>query len=97
MKSPPGQLYRVLISLDPAMNLSSYVADFTFKVSQLSLSTLPRNLWEYYIEYLWDYKPSSWVARIAYTSRLLAILLILPILVLTLLVCHGLILIRAEY
>jgi hypothetical protein len=67
------------------MNVSSYVADFTFHVSP---STLPRFLWDYYVQYLWAYKPSSWVARIAYTSRLLAILLILPVLVLTLLVCH---------
>jgi len=44
-------------------------------------------LWNFYIDYLWHWNdhPKSWVSRIAYTSRVLAILLIMPIVVLTLL------------
>ncbi|KAF7361663.1 J-kappa-recombination signal binding protein [Mycena venus] len=55
--------------------------------SSLSISSMPKMLWTLYIDYLWNWTdhPNSWVSRIAYTSRVLAILLIMPIVVLTLL------------
>jgi len=61
-----------------ATNILRYVP------SQVSLLA-PGTLWDYYVEYLWNYQPNSWVARTAYTSRVLAILASLPIIVLALL------------
>jgi len=42
-------------------------------------------LWNWYIDYLWNYDSNSWVATIAYAFRIWAILAILPSLVLALL------------
>ncbi|KAJ7091191.1 hypothetical protein C8R44DRAFT_891591 [Mycena epipterygia] len=55
--------------------------------SSVNVSSISRIVWDFYVDYLWNWTdyPNSWVSRIAYTSRVLAILLILPILVLTLL------------
>ncbi|KAJ7268731.1 hypothetical protein B0H12DRAFT_1045252 [Mycena haematopus] len=55
--------------------------------SSLSLSSTPRMIWSLYIDYLWHWTdhPNSWISRIAYTCRVLAIMLIMPIVVLTLL------------
>ncbi|KAJ6499043.1 hypothetical protein C8R45DRAFT_101849 [Mycena sanguinolenta] len=55
--------------------------------SSLILSSMPRVIWNFYIDYLWNWTdyPHSWISRIAYTCRVLAILLIMPIVVLTLL------------
>ncbi|KAJ6587113.1 hypothetical protein DFH09DRAFT_246174 [Mycena vulgaris] len=55
--------------------------------SYLNVSALFRMVWDFYVDYLWNWTdyPHSWVSRIAYTARVLAILLILPIVVLTLL------------
>ncbi|KAJ7287850.1 hypothetical protein C8J57DRAFT_1496262 [Mycena rebaudengoi] len=52
-----------------------------------TISSLPRLGWDLYIDYLWNWTdyPNSWISRIAYTSRVLAILFILPIVILTLL------------
>ena len=52
----------------------------------MMLLTLPTTLWDLYVEYLWDYKPGSWVGSAASTFRLLAFLSILPFVILTLLV-----------
>ena len=46
-------------------------------------------LWNWYIDYLWNYDSNSWVATIAYAFRIWAILAILPTLVLGLLVSSG--------
>ncbi|KDR75185.1 hypothetical protein GALMADRAFT_279957 [Galerina marginata CBS 339.88] len=67
------------------MNLSFYTSEFTLQVSQISPTSIPGTLWAYYIEYLWLYKPDSWVARMAYSFRVLAILVSLPIVILGLL------------
>ncbi|KAJ6594108.1 hypothetical protein B0H19DRAFT_1093828 [Mycena capillaripes] len=58
-----------------------------FSSSSVNISSMPRLLWNFYVDYLWNWTdhPNSWVSRVAYTSRVLAILLILPIVVLTLL------------
>ncbi|KAG2338660.1 hypothetical protein BDR05DRAFT_968947 [Suillus weaverae] len=59
--------------------------------SHLSLSSAPRLVWHAYIEYLWNPHPGSWVSQVAYSFRVLAFLLILPVVILTLLVrqpCH---------
>ncbi|KAF8635229.1 hypothetical protein AX17_004004 [Amanita inopinata Kibby_2008] len=52
---------------------------------ELPLTSIPAVLWRYYIDYLWVYKPDSWVARAANTARVLAILVALPIIILGLL------------
>lgn len=53
--------------------------------SHLSFSSTPRLLWHAYIEYLWNPHPGSWVSQVAYSFRILAFLLILPVVILTLL------------
>lgn len=53
--------------------------------SHLSLSSAPRLVWHAYIEYLWNPHPGSWVSQVAYSFRVLAFLLILPVVILTLL------------
>ncbi|TFK73900.1 hypothetical protein BDN72DRAFT_956226 [Pluteus cervinus] len=45
----------------------------------------PLNLWHYYREYLWDYKPNSWVYQLAGFFRVISFLLVFPIIVLALL------------
>ena len=52
----------------------------------MTLLTLPATLWDLYVEYLWEYKPGSWVGSAASTFRVLAFLSILPFAILTLLV-----------
>ncbi|KAF7321691.1 hypothetical protein MKEN_00690500 [Mycena kentingensis (nom. inval.)] len=51
------------------------------------LASAPSLLWELYLDWLWNWTdhPSSWVSRIAYTCRILAILILIPVLVLILL------------
>jgi hypothetical protein len=68
------------------MNITLYTSEFTAHISQVSPSSIPGTLWAYYMKYLWLYEPDSWVARIAYSCRVLAILVSLPIIVLGLLV-----------
>ncbi|KAH9954124.1 hypothetical protein BC827DRAFT_75896 [Russula dissimulans] len=50
-----------------------------------SILAAPLYLWNWYIDYLWNYDSNSWVATIAYAFRIWAILAILPTLVLALL------------
>lgn len=54
---------------------------------EVSSAAVPHVLWQYYLQYLWHFSPDSWVAKVAYTFRVLAIILILPLLILALLVC----------
>ena len=51
-----------------------------------SIFLVPSYLWNSYVDYLWNYDSSSWVATVAYAFRIWAILAILPTLVLALLV-----------
>ncbi|KII92820.1 hypothetical protein PLICRDRAFT_103296 [Plicaturopsis crispa FD-325 SS-3] len=51
----------------------------------VSPSEIPRRIWSLYVDYLWNYTADSWVAHIAYTVRVFAFLLILPLVILTLL------------
>ncbi|KAH7888497.1 hypothetical protein F5I97DRAFT_706719 [Phlebopus sp. FC_14] len=53
--------------------------------SQISIASAPRLLWDTYLEYLWNYQPGSWVGRTASSFRILALLLVLPVVILTLL------------
>ncbi|KAG7446266.1 uncharacterized protein BT62DRAFT_1075854 [Guyanagaster necrorhizus] len=53
--------------------------------SAMSPSFLPRLIWDLYLEYLWYYSPNSWVACIAYGFRIIAIFLVSPIVIITLL------------
>ncbi|KAI4528504.1 hypothetical protein K525DRAFT_230708 [Schizophyllum commune Loenen D] len=50
-----------------------------------TLAALPGTLWRLYVEYLWNYDANSWVAHAAYSMRVMAVLLMLPITVLTML------------
>ncbi|KAF9222746.1 hypothetical protein BS17DRAFT_783330 [Gyrodon lividus] len=54
-------------------------------LSQISFSSTPRLLWDIYVKYLWNYQPGSWVGRTASAFRILAVILVLPVVVLTLL------------
>ncbi len=51
-----------------------------------SVVAVPLHLWNWYIDYLWNYDNNSWVAAIAYGFRIWAILAILPTIILCLLV-----------
>jgi len=64
------------------MNLSFDTSEISSQVSSFSM---PGLLWAYYVQYLWNYEPGSFVARIAYSCRILAILISLPIIILGLL------------
>jgi len=59
--------------------------NLSFDTSQVSPSAIPGLLWAYYVQYLWNYDSDSWVARIAYSCRILAILVSLPLIILGLL------------
>jgi len=54
-------------------------------LSHTSFASTPRLLWDAYVDYLWNYQPGSWVGRTASSFRILAVILILPIVFLTLL------------
>ncbi|KAH8119102.1 hypothetical protein DFH11DRAFT_422118 [Phellopilus nigrolimitatus] len=54
-------------------------------VSGAALLALPARLWHLYVACLWDAQRGSWVARVASTFRILAILVIFPFVVLSLL------------
>ncbi|KIJ19169.1 hypothetical protein PAXINDRAFT_97195 [Paxillus involutus ATCC 200175] len=56
-------------------------------LSHTSFASTPRLLWDAYVDYLWNYQPGSWVGRTASSFRILAVILVLPIVFLTLLVC----------
>jgi len=71
-------LFNRFLFIHPTMNLS-------FDTSQVSPSAIPGLLWAYYVQYLWNYDSDSWVARIAYSCRILAILVSLPLIILGLL------------
>lgn len=64
------------------MNISSYVSEATSQLTQTPITSYPEIVWSYYVHYLWDYEPNSWVARIANFCRFLSILLCLPTLLL---------------
>ncbi|KAF9233328.1 hypothetical protein BU15DRAFT_80219 [Melanogaster broomeanus] len=53
--------------------------------SQISIASTPRLLWDGYVEYLWNYQSDSWVGRTASCFRILAVILVLPVVILTLL------------
>ncbi|KAJ4477012.1 hypothetical protein C8J55DRAFT_95508 [Lentinula edodes] len=53
--------------------------------SSLSPSSVLQILWACYVENLWSYKPNSVVAKAAYSFKVLALALLLPILILILL------------
>ncbi|TFK44370.1 hypothetical protein BDQ12DRAFT_730436 [Crucibulum laeve] len=63
------------------MNVTTYV----FQLSEVELSSIPGLLWRYYLKYLWYYDSNSWVGRIAYSSRIFALLIVLPLIILGLL------------
>ncbi|KAJ7072132.1 hypothetical protein C8F01DRAFT_973856 [Mycena amicta] len=53
----------------------------------LSFGSAPAVVWRFYVDSLWKSTehPNSWISQIAYVCRILAILLIIPVLVLILL------------
>ena len=57
-----------------------------FKNAEVQPSEIPKLIWQYYVHYLVDYHPKSWVGRIAYVFRVLAAMVALPFLILMLLV-----------
>ncbi|KAF8550079.1 hypothetical protein OG21DRAFT_1514503 [Imleria badia] len=65
--------------------LSSESSSSTLLVGCHVASTFPRRLWDAYVTYLWYYQPNSWIGRVASTFRILAVVLVLPVVLLTLL------------
>lgn len=59
---------------------------FSPALTNFSPASLPRQLWFWYIEYLCRPAPGSWVSSVASTLRILAVVLIAPFVLLTLLV-----------
>ena len=45
----------------------------------MSPSQLPTLLWAWYVEYLWNYQPDSWVHASASTFRFFAAFIIVPL------------------
>ena len=68
----------------PLAGLTSFPS--TFSSAATTLAALPGTLWRLYVDYLWNYDANSWVAHAAYSMRVMAVLLMLPITVLTMLV-----------
>ncbi|KAI5889394.1 uncharacterized protein SCHCODRAFT_02634404 [Schizophyllum commune H4-8] len=71
-------------------NVASPLASLPSFASNLAslpgtLASLPGTLWRLYVDYLWNYDANSWVAHAAYSMRVMAVLLMLPITVLTML------------
>src|SRR5271154_5309186 len=62
--------------------------NFTVLVSRSDFhpSNVPNVLWESYLEYLWYYQADSWVSRMAYAFRVLAVSVAFPFIILTLFV-----------
>lgn len=54
-------------------------------MTRMTLLELPSLLWAQYVEYLWDYKPGSWVDASASTFRLAAVFIIAPLALLVML------------
>ena len=73
-------------TIEQDMGIFQNISEVTSHVYQTSPSAYPGLVWSFYIRYLWNYEPNSWVARISYFFRVLAILLSLPTLILGLLV-----------
>ncbi|KAF8894021.1 hypothetical protein BD779DRAFT_1504780 [Infundibulicybe gibba] len=67
------------------MNISGSLRDISSQLFQTPPSSIPSRIWEFYSQNLWYYGPNSWVARAAYSCRILAIVVVLPIMILGLL------------
>lgn len=71
----------------PSMDLfSSQSTSSALMLGWHVVSTLPRRLWDAYLTHLLFYQSNSWVGRLASTFRILAVILVLPVVFLTLLV-----------
>ncbi|KAH0827373.1 hypothetical protein J3R83DRAFT_4023 [Lanmaoa asiatica] len=73
------------LSPSPPSDTLSSESSSAFLVGWHVASTLLHRLWDAYVAYLWYYQPNSWVGRLASTFRILAAVLILPVILLTLL------------
>lgn len=73
------------------MNVSSYIPAEVYPLSFTAISSAfaPHHIWAYYVQYLWNYGPSSWVARIALAYKVFAFLLVFPLAVLGMLVSFS--------
>jgi len=71
------------------MSLDAFPSDYSpssaFLVGWRVASALARRLWEAYVDCLWHFQPNSWVGRLASTFRILAVVLVFPVVLLTLL------------
>ncbi|KLO16973.1 hypothetical protein SCHPADRAFT_901128 [Schizopora paradoxa] len=53
--------------------------------TSMRVQDVPSQLWQLYFDYLWDPTPGSWVSTIAYAFRVIAIMIMFPFALLTLL------------
>ena len=60
------------------MSVGAHASGFISQITS-TLSAIPGLISTGYTEYLWSYKPNSWVAKIASIFRALALLVALPV------------------
>ena len=70
------------------MSVGAHASGFFSQIISTPLSAVPGLILTGYTEYLWSYKPNSWVAKIASIFRVLALLAVLPVVFLGVLVCR---------
>ena len=88
-RATPPLTYPTFPQISPCHVVRRLYRSSTPCVSGSSLAMLlglPGLLWRWYLEYLWSPEPNSWVANVARTFRILALLTIAPFALLTLLV-----------
>lgn len=61
------------------MSAGAHASGFISQVASTPPSAIPGLILTGYTEYLWSYKPNSWVAKIASIFRVLALLVVLPV------------------
>lgn len=55
------------------------------------LLTAPANLWHLYVEYLWHYDRHAWIMSASATFKLLAMIIMTPFVILSMLVSYCLV------
>jgi len=61
------------------MSIGAHASGLVSQVASIPPSAIPGLILTGYTEYLWSYKPNSWVAKIASIFRVLALLVVLPV------------------
>ncbi len=78
-----------LLTTAVAMNVTSYVFEIASQITSTPPTAVPGIILNSYAKHLWNYEPNSWVAKIAYTFRVVAVICALPVVILGLLVSES--------